>query len=62
MDQNTGDKQWQLYKEVHQYVDQGEEQRQHMKRKYYQEVIDKEFEVTVETNLEAEMKEFQMFC
>lgn len=33
-----------------------------MKRKYYQEVIDKEFEVTVETNLEAEMKEFQMFC
>ena len=57
-DWKTGDKRWQLYKEVHGWSDITEESRQGMKRKFYVENIDKDFEKIVETKTEFEMKEF----
>ena len=54
----TGTKQWQIYKEVHQYSEKSDEERQHQKRKFFNDVIDKEFEKTVETNSPADMKQF----
>lgn len=57
-DWKTGDKQWQIYKEVHGWAEITEENRQLMKRRFYNEIIDKEFENCVETKTKDEMTEF----
>jgi hypothetical protein len=51
-------KKWQIYKEVHGWTDISEDQRQLMKRKFYNEIIDKDFEKLTECKTKDDMVEF----
>jgi hypothetical protein len=61
-DWKTGNKKWQLYKEVHGWKDKSDHQRQLMKRKFYSENIEKNFENTMIYKSENDRDNFMLYC
>ena len=60
--QNTGSEEWQIYKGVHNWINASEEIRQALKRKFYTENVDKEFEDVVKNKTEEDRVEFMTYC
>lgn len=61
-DWKTGTKQWQIYKEVHGWHEVTDGERQLMKRKFYQENVDKDFEHDFLYKSEEEKQDFMLYC
>ena len=61
-DWKTGAKEWQIYKEVHGWQEKNDQQRQYMKRKFYTENIDKDFEKTMMYKSDDDRTNFMEYC
>jgi hypothetical protein len=61
-DPKTGAQQWQIYKEVHNWINMTDHQRQLLKRKYYVDNVEKDFEDVMVYKTDEDKDQFMKFC